>query len=118
MIKLTAQGNYSLIGTMDKQKLLILGDDRYLWSYAKGIGELLSFSKHFHKMQYLLAEGIYKLYQVKDEPDLVDLRHLELSVGKNKWQGYLLLTGLPTKDKIRRRIVPTDEIISSKIIKK
>jgi hypothetical protein len=115
MIKQISQGRYQLVGTKDQQKMLFLGDQGYLWSYAKGIGELLSFSKHFHKVQYLLAEGTYKIYQVKDEPDLVDLRHLELSVGKNSWQGYLLLTGLPTKNKVRSRIIPTDEIISTNV---
>lgn len=54
----------------------------------------------------------YRIYKVKNEPKLIDLLHLELSVGKNKWQGYLLLTGLPTKNKIRSRIVPSEEIIS------
>jgi hypothetical protein len=112
MIKLITQGNYRLVGTRDKQKMLYLGNQGYLWAYAKGIGELLTFSKHSHKPQYLLAENTYKLYQVKDEPKLVDLKHLELSVGKNKWQGYLLLTGLPTQKKIRSRIIPTEEVIS------
>jgi hypothetical protein len=37
---------------------------------------------------------------------------LELSVGGGQWQGYLLLTGLPTAKKIRSRIEPTDEIIA------
>jgi hypothetical protein len=38
--------------------------------------------------------------------------HLELSIGKGQWQGYLLLTGLPTNKKRRNRIIPTKEVIS------
>jgi hypothetical protein len=44
MIKLITQGNYRLVGTRDKQKMLYLGNQGYLWAYAKGIGELLTFS--------------------------------------------------------------------------
>lgn len=84
-----------------------------MWTYARNIGELLTFSTHPHQRDYLLAEGKYNIYKVKDDPKLIDLLHLELSVGR-KWQGYLLLTGLPTKKKIRSRIVPTEEIISGK----
>ena len=116
MIKLITEGDYKLIRTKDHHNLLYLGSQGYMWSYAKAIGELLTFSKHPHKQEYLLSEGEYNLYQVKDEPNYVDLPHLELSVGK-KWQGYLLLTGLPTKNKIRSRIVPTDEVISPSQVK-
>lgn len=111
MIKLIAKGSYRLIGTKDHQKILYLRNQGYLWAYAKSIGELLTFSKHLHKPEYILAEGKYNLYKVKDEPKFVDLLHLELSVGE-KWQGYLLLTGLPTKNKIRSRIIPSTEVIS------
>ena len=112
MIKLIEKGSYKLIITKDHNRILYLGSQGYLWTYAKNIGELLSFSKHPHAQEYLLAEGKYNLYKVKNEPKFVDLPHLELSVGKNKWQGYLLLTSLPTKNKIRSRIVPSEEVIS------
>jgi hypothetical protein len=112
MIKLIEKGPYRLIWAKDKQRILYLGDQGYLWSYVKGIGELLTFSKHPHKLSHTFTEGQYRIYAVKDEPKYVDLRHLELSIKPGAWQGYLLLTGLPTKNKIRSKIVPTDEVIS------
>lgn len=114
MIKLLEKGIYRLIWSKDNQRILYLGDQCYLWSHAKGIGELLTFSKHTHKVSYTLAEGKYKIYSVKNEPKYIDLKHLELSVSPGVWQGYLLLTGLPTKNKIRSKIVPTEEVINLK----
>lgn len=112
MIKLLENGTYRLVYTKDDHKILYLGEQGYYWGYADNIGELLTFVKKTHKTSYTLAEGKYKIYAVKDEPKLVDLRHLQLSISSKKWQGYLLLTGLPTKTKIRSKIVPTDEIIT------
>lgn len=112
MIKLIEKGSYRIVVDGGMQRILYLGDRTYLWSHAKGIGELLSFSKRSHRTLYLLAIGKYRIYTVKDEPKYVDLRHLELLVGPRTWQGFLLLTGLPNEKKIRSRIVPTKEIIS------
>jgi hypothetical protein len=112
MIKLITKGKYQLVGTRDRKITLFLDGQGYHWSFAPRIGELLTFSKKLHKQRYLLAQGDYRIYGVKDEPKLVDLQHLELSVGGGQWQGYLLLTGLPTAKKIRSRIEPTDEIIA------
>ncbi len=114
MIKLTQQGNYVLVSTKDHKTLLSLDGTHYLWSYAPKIGDLLTFSKHEHASDYVMARGNYRLYTVKNEATLVDLEHLELAVGRGKWQGYLLLTGLPTASKLRSRIVATEEIISGK----
>lgn len=111
MIKLIRKGKYCIVWTKDNQRILYLEDQGYLWSYAKGIGELLTFSKHPHELSYILTEGKYRIYSVKNEPKYVDLQHLELSIKPKVWQGYLLLTGLPTLIKIRSRIVPTDEVI-------
>ena len=111
MIKLLTKGKYRLEKTKDRKKVLYLGEQGYLWSYAKGIGELLSFSKHQHQKDYSLAQGNYRIYAIKNEPEYVDLQHLELEIGAGLWQGYLLLTGLPTAEKIRSRIVPTDEVV-------
>jgi hypothetical protein len=111
MITLLEKGIYRLVWAKDRQRILYLGDQGYLWSHAKGIGELLTFSKHPHKLSYTIAEGKYRIYAVKKESKYVDLQHLELSVKPRVWQGYLLLTGLPTKNKIRSRIVPIDEVI-------
>ncbi len=60
----------------------------------------------------MLSLGDYCLYDVEDEPALSDLPHLELEVGKDSWQSYLLLTGLPDDHKKRGRIVPTKEYIT------
>lgn len=114
MIKLIKKGHYRLIGTSDRKLMLYLSGQAYLLSYAKDIGQLISFSKHHHSSQSLFAAGEYRIYTVKDEPKFVDLIHLELSDGNGGWQGYFLLTGLPTKDKVRSRIVLTKEVISKK----
>lgn len=79
---------------------------------AIDIGEILVTSHKKHKTDAILAIGKYRLYEVKDEPNLTDLHHLELYVGDNTWQGYLLTTGLPNEKKRRSRIIPTDEIIT------
>lgn len=92
--------------------MLRLDEKEYLWEYAKGIGDLLLFAKQEHPPLSILSKGTYKIYDVKNEPEYVDLQHLELSVGNNTWQGYLLLTGLPNARKIRSKFVPTNEIIS------
>ncbi len=113
MIKLINKGDYKLIGTADRKIILYLDGQGYHWGYAPTIGNLLTFSKHPHKESYVLATGKYKIYEVEDEPKLVDLEHLELSLGSNQWQGYLLLTGLPKARKIRSRIEPTNEVISN-----
>lgn len=112
MIKLISKGKYRLVGTKDRKILLYLNKQGYHWGYAPEIGPLLTFSKHPHEQSYTLSQGDYKLYDVEDEPKLVDLEHLELSVGPGKWQGYLLLTGLPRARKIRSRIEPTEELIT------
>ncbi len=103
-----------MVGTKDHKILLYLGKQGYLRSYAPKIGELLTFSKREHNTEYVIAQGNYRIYKVKDEPELVDLEHLELSLGGGAWQGYLLLTGLPTEEKIRSRIVPTEEVITNR----
>lgn len=113
MIKKIKNGNYQLLVTKDYKVMLYIDEQGYLWNYAKGIGEILTLSKHLHLRSHVLAQGKYRLYSVHDEPKLVDLQHLELSLGPGRWQGYLLLTGLPTFGKIRSRVVPTHEVISS-----
>lgn len=113
MIKLLDQGEYKLLETKGEIKILILGNTTYAWVDLEGIGEILVASHKPHKTDTTLALGEYKLYDVEDEPDLSDQRHLELSVGKGAWQSYLLPTGLPEGKKVRSRIIPTKEIISS-----
>jgi hypothetical protein len=112
MIKLTKQGKYRLVVAKDGNRILYLGPQGYLWKHAKNIGELLLFSKHPHKTDYVMSYGTYRIYQVKNEPNFVDLQHLELKAGEGKWQGFLLLTGLPKITKIRSRIIPTREVVT------
>lgn len=113
MIKLLQKGTYRIVGTKDHKIMLYLDEQGYLWTYAPRIGELLTFSKHPHMQNYILNQGEYRLYDVNKEPELVDLQHLELSVNSG-WQGYLILTRLPTTRKLRSRIEATDEVISQK----
>jgi len=56
--------------------------------------------------------GNYRIYDVDDESNLTDLQHLELQAGRDVWQSYLLLTGLPDDHKKRSRIIPTGETIT------
>jgi hypothetical protein len=112
MIKLVTSGTYKLIETKNQVKILYLDGQAYAWVEPIEIGELLVYSHEVHKSDCILAIGDYRIYDVKDEPKLSDLQHLELEVGKNSWQGYLLLTGLPGKQKKRARIIPTIETIS------
>jgi len=115
MITLLSQGHYRLSGMRAGGKILHLDEQGYHWNYAKGIGELLTFCKHPHKTQYLLSQGGYKLFTVRGEPAFIDLQHLELSLGNARWQGYLLLTGLPTRRKLRSRIIATHEVIAGNV---
>ncbi|PJE65519.1 hypothetical protein COU91_01240 [Candidatus Saccharibacteria bacterium CG10_big_fil_rev_8_21_14_0_10_47_8] len=113
MVKLLKDGEYKLVETKDHVKILMLDDAQLAWIAVNGTGEILVTSHNPHKVDYLLATGKYRLYEVKDEPKLVDQKHLELHVGRKKWQGYLLPTGLPTDKKKRARIIATKEIISA-----
>src|SRR5689334_13706512 len=95
MIQLLRGGKYNLIETKGHTKILMLDEDQYPWFYIKNIGEILSRSYKVHSINNVLSQGIYRLYGVENEPDLVDLQHLELSVDEDEWQGYLLPNGLP-----------------------
>jgi len=123
MINLIEKGKYSLIETKQDTKILTLDDHRpgnsdlegkktYAWVFLKGIGEILVTTYKKHKTDQKLAKGEYRLYEVDDEPKLVDTLHLELAIGEGEWQGYLLITGFPKDEKTRSRIIPTQETIS------
>lgn len=114
MINILQRGIYRLIETKGQTKILILdGKDTYAWVNAVEIGEILVTSHKTHNADCVLATGTYRLYSVKDEPKLSDQLHLELYVGCDTWQGYLLPTGLPTDEKKRNRIIPTKEVITN-----
>ncbi|HVT00756.1 MAG TPA: hypothetical protein VHE53_00810 [Patescibacteria group bacterium] len=115
MIRLIKQGKYSLIETFDKTKILTLDEkDRFAWIEAEEIGDILVATKKKFNPRLTVSAGPYRLYEVKNEPDFVDLKHLELFIGEGNWQGYLLPTGLPD-GRIRRRIQPTGEVITKSI---
>ncbi len=112
MIKLEDTGKYILYETFDHTKILELDDnDRFAWIIAGEIGDILvSTQKKFNALT-VLSKGNFRLYDVKNEPELTDLQHLELFAGDGHWQGYLLPKGLPNGVR-RHRIVPTKEIIT------
>ena len=113
MMMLLDQGTYHLIETQGHTKILTLDKKKnFAWINAEDIGEILVTSHKSHKVDHVLAAGKYRLYDVKNEKDLTDLKHLELFVGEGLWQGYLLPTGFPSDEKIRNRIIPTHEIIT------
>lgn len=112
MITLQQSGQYRLVETRQHTKILYLGDDAYAWVEPRNIGEILVVSHHEHPSDWTLSIGHYRIYDVLDEPNLSDLLHLELEVGNDIWQGYLLLTGLPDDTHKRKRIIPTHELIT------
>ncbi len=112
MITVKAKGDYKLIETKSQVKILYLDHQAYAWVWAENIGEILVTTHRPHKIDHILAVGRYRLYNVETEPKYTDLQHLELLVGKGEWQGYLLLTGLPTDQKMRSRIIPTAELLT------
>ena len=107
MITLLKRGNYRLIETKHQTKILTLDGRSYAWVEPTRIGELLVVTHKTHRADCVLSVGEYRIYDVQDEPLLTDLKHLVLEVGHGEWQSYLLLTGLPTDDTKRSRIVPT-----------
>lgn len=113
MIKVVRVGRYSLIETKKQTKILKLdGKYTFAWVNAAAIGEILVTTHKKYKTDHILAASRYRIYEVKDEPELTDLLHMELHVGEKIWQGYLLPTGLPNDIKKRNRIIPTKEVIT------
>jgi hypothetical protein len=112
MISLINSGQYRMIETKADTKVLELNGSTFAWVNAKGIGEILVTTHKQHKTDAILSVGSFKLYEVKDEPGIADLTHLELEAGNDVWQSYLLLTGLPNDTKKRSRIIPSQEYIT------
>lgn len=116
MIMLLKEGLYQLVETKGQTKILMLDKSKaYAWVNVLDFGEILVSSHRAHKTNNVLAVGKFRLYDVKDEPKLTDLQHLELLVGDGKWQGYLLPTGIPTTKNTKKRIIPTKELITKTI---
>lgn len=118
MITTIKKGTYKLIESRSGTKMLLLDDkDSFAWIYAKGIGSVLAMVSFPKDYINLFSQGEYGLFDVSNEPELTDLEHLELQAGEKKWQGYLLLSGLPTEKHRRSRIIPTDELIDESVRK-
>lgn len=112
MINVLRSGLYKLIETKHNTKVLYLDNDVFAWVEPKNIGEILVTSHKIHRTDCVLSIGHFIIYDVKDEPSLADHIHLELEAGRDVWQGYLLLSGLPDVHKKRARIIPTLETIT------
>ena len=114
MIRRISEGEYELKETRASHKILHLENiGTYAWIYVPyGFYEILVASKIQNGDNHNLAFGKYRLYDVRNEPRLVDGEHLELIVGEGAWQGYILPTGLPDDTKKRSRIIPTNELIT------
>ncbi|OGK16151.1 hypothetical protein A2690_01795 [Candidatus Roizmanbacteria bacterium RIFCSPHIGHO2_01_FULL_39_12b] len=113
MITFLKNGRYVLYETKDKNKILSLDRTKTLaWINIDNISSIIVFSRKNIKPESVLSIGKYRLYDVKDEPKLTDLMHLELLVGDGIWQGYLLPIGLPSSQKNKSRVIPTREIIT------
>lgn len=112
MIRLMRSGTYRLIETKKNTKILYLDNDTYAWVEPPDIGEILVVSHTLHRSDDTLSMGHFTLYEVKEEPYLTDLYHLELEYGRKSWQGYLLPTGLPDTHKHKAKIIPSTQIIT------
>lgn len=113
MIRRVAEGAYTLFETRAGHKILQLNEkQRFAWIHTPGGYEILVATGMTDGNDHTLATGRYRLYDVKEEPDLSDQEHLELLAGERTWQGYLLPTGLPTAKKKRSSIIPTNERIT------
>jgi hypothetical protein len=106
-------GTFELTETGHGTKILVLNDLPYVWIVAPGIGSLLIYTDQPHETSEILSKGHFRLFQVRDEPELSDQLHLELEFSKNQWQGYLLPTGLPDDTDTRKRLIATHQTISS-----
>lgn len=119
MRRLINSGKYYLAETRHHTKILHLDAASYAWVESWRAGEILVLSTKSTDVNKLLGSGHYSLFEVVDDPDLSDQQHLELEVGKDIWQGYLLPTGLPRTNHKRSRIIPTTERINkSRLLQK
>lgn len=112
MIKVEDKGSYKLIETRQQIKILYLDGAAYVWFFVPGIGSVLEATSRTHQTEHVLARGNYRIYNVKDEVDFSNRQHLELYVGEGRWQGYLLLSGLPSASRKRTKLIATGQAIS------
>lgn len=114
MITLQNVGAYRLIQTKKHHtKILYLENISYAWVKFENIGEVLIVSHKDYPQECTLSTGRYMLYKVQSERSLRSGMHLELQVGQDKWQGYLIPDGLPDNRRIHTRIIPVGEVVTS-----
>ena len=117
MIKLIGHGTYNLVELRDGVKFFQLINEAgktfsYTWLNTADIGAIVLAVHNPGNTGASLAAGKYRLYNVKEEEGLLNARHLELHAGDGVWQGYVLPKGLPTKTINRKKIIPTQELIT------
>lgn len=113
MIKLIGTGDFQILQTPAKHRLIILGRREYGWTKMPGIGEMLVVTKKPKSETKLLKRGRFRIYKVKDESYLIDNWHLELLSTKRSWEAFLLPMGLPYSRAKQTPIEATPEVISS-----
>ena len=113
MIKVLKSGKYQLVETSQQIKVLYLDETPYIWLYIPGIGHVIEMTHNPHRAEHILAQGSYRIYDVKGEERFSRHKHLELFIGDGAWQGYLILTDLPSETRKRVRIVATNEVVSA-----
>jgi hypothetical protein len=113
MIRRTENGIFELTETSHGTKILALSKELYVWIVAPGIGSLLIYTDYEQEASEILSKGQYNIYRVSDEPELSDQLHLELEFTPDEWQGYILPTGLPDEEDTRKRLIATQQTISS-----
>lgn len=113
MITLHRSGIYKLIETRRNVRILYLDKTAYAWVAPWSTKEILVLSRRPHVTDCILSVGDYCLYDLRDEPSLPGKQFLELDVGDDIWQGYMLLTGLPTTRHKRVRIIPTRDYVTN-----
>jgi hypothetical protein len=112
MVTLFEKSFYCLVKTKSGSRLLCIERGTFTWVDPETIGEMRVATHTPHTTDYVIRTGRYRLYDVKDEPPLAGLQHLELEYGPTDWHGYLLLTGLPRDQEERTCVVPTPQIIT------
>lgn len=105
MICTIKSGSFQFFESPSQAKILVLDRKRpYAWIRSSQGGDILVYSSYRMDSCTLSSSGRYRLYMVTSEAKLSDQVHLELLIGKGRWQGYLLPTGFPTKRGEKREL--------------
>lgn len=114
MIRVVSRGNYRLVETKDFTKVFLFSNRQaFTWLPAQGMIEM--YYEKNPSLMSTLARGTYYIYETKNENDPPILQ-LEVYIGKRAWQGYMLPAGLPTMKEMRKRIIPTKDVITKSYV--